>query len=329
MQKGAQSSSASRLANDDDDKPTKTTSAKKMPVAYAFMFIGSPHTKRQYPKRLKLFFDFTGIEGTDLEQQGQAFLEQAEQEGSEWVAHNIMTYLNHHKERVFNNEIAPGTLKNLYRPIKTFCDAYPKTSDSIPWKRILKAMPRVKLYSNDRAPTLEELRKLVGFPDHRIKAVVYTMASSGIRVGAWDYLKWRHVTPINNEKTGQVIAAKLLVYAGTGDEYMTFMTPEAYNTLKEWMDFRARFGEEITGDSWLMRDIWKTVDVKVKKSGVGAPTPLVPPKGKNHYSKVGTGSDGESFGYKCSGDAKHPKKLPSEAIKHILLRALYVQGVRS
>jgi hypothetical protein len=28
------------------------------------------------------------------------------------------------------------------------------------------------------------------------------MASSGIRIGAWDYLKWRHVTPIKDEKTG-------------------------------------------------------------------------------------------------------------------------------
>jgi hypothetical protein len=37
------------------------------------------------------------------------------------------------------------------------------------------------------------------------------MASSGIRLGAWDYLKWKHVSPITNDK-GQVVAAKLLVY---------------------------------------------------------------------------------------------------------------------
>jgi hypothetical protein len=39
------------------------------------------------------------------------------------------------------------------------------------------------------------------------------MASSGIRIGAWDYLQWKHVTPMKNEK-GQIIAAKIVVYGG-------------------------------------------------------------------------------------------------------------------
>jgi integrase len=289
------------------------------------MFINSPDTKRQYPKRLKLFFDFITLQGKDIEEQGLAFLDQAKREGSSWVAQNVMEYLNHHKERVLRNEIAPGTLKNMYRPIKTFCDTYPEVSDSIPWKRILKAMPKVKLYSNDRAPTIEEIRKLVEFPDRRIKPIVYVMCSSGIRVGAWDYLKWRHVTPQYNQKTGELIAAKLLVYAGTGDEYQTFITPEAYHALKEWMDFRASYGEQITGDSWLMRNIWKTVGVKRSNNKLHNPDSN---KDSRKRKNSCTG-DNENFGYRCDGDAANPEKLPSEAIKHILLRALYVQGIRN
>jgi hypothetical protein len=50
------------------------------PVLYAFKYLNSPQTQRQYPKRLKLFFDFLGFlrdGGGDLGQQGQAFLDKS------------------------------------------------------------------------------------------------------------------------------------------------------------------------------------------------------------------------------------------------------------
>jgi hypothetical protein len=51
------------------------------------------------------------------------------------------------------------------------------------------------------------------------------MASSGIRVGAWDYLQWGHITPF--ERDGEAITAKMIVYAGEDEEYFTFISPEA------------------------------------------------------------------------------------------------------
>ena len=56
---------------------------------------------------------------------------------------------------------------------------------SIPWKKIVRGLPRIRRYANDRAPTIEEIQQLCGYPDRRIKGIVYTMASSGIRLGAW------------------------------------------------------------------------------------------------------------------------------------------------
>ena len=38
------------------------------------------------------------------------------------------------------------------------------------------------------------------------------MCSSGIRLGAWDYLKFKHIIPILNDKN-EIIAAKIRVYA--------------------------------------------------------------------------------------------------------------------
>ena len=80
------------------------------------------------------------------------------------------------------------------------------------------------------------------------------MISSGIRLGAWDLLRWKHIKPIFNEN-GQVIAAKLIVYEGDVDQYYSFITAEAHNSLKDWTDFGSSYGEIIKEESWLMRDI--------------------------------------------------------------------------
>ena len=162
---------------------------------------------------------------------------------------------------------------------------------TINWRRISKGLPKARNASNDRAPTIEEIRKLVEYPDRRIKPIVYAMASGGFRLGGWDYLQWKHVSPINSEnaKDSEVIAAKLIIYADEPEEYYTFITPEAYYALKNWMDFRASYGEKITGESWLMRDLWQTTNM-------------------NYGARWGL--------------ATNPKRLQSIAVKRLLDRAL-------
>jgi hypothetical protein len=60
------------------------------------------------------------------------------------------------------------------------------------------------------------------------------------------------------------------------------------------MDFRASYGEKITGESWVMRDLWQTTNM-------------------NYGAKWGL--------------ATNPKKLRSTAIKRLLDRALWEQGI--
>nr|MDQ3967317.1 hypothetical protein [Thermoproteota archaeon] len=187
-----------------------------------------------------------------------------------------------------------------YYAIKLFCEMNDLGTGGINWKRIARGLPRMKPTANDRAPTIEEIRTLVEYPDRRIKPIVYTMCSSGIRLGAWyyedtgNYLRWKDVTPLTNDK-GEIIAAKLLVYADEPEKYYTFITPEAYNELKKWMDFRILQGEEVNGDSPLMRDLWQMSDVK--------------------------------YGARC-GLASNPKPLHIDGIKKILNRSLWIQGLR-
>ena len=110
------------------------------------------------------------------------------------------------------------------------------------------------------------------------------------RLGAWDYLKWRHIIPITRE--GHVIAAKIIVYADDDEEYFSFTSREAYDSLKEWMEYRAQCGEDITGESWLMSNLWD----------------VITPRGK--------------------GVVTIPKRLQHTGLKRLIEMALWAQGIR-
>jgi integrase len=187
------------------------------------------------------------------------------------------------RRRVERREISASTLNNYIKPIKLFCE---QLEISLRWKRITRGLPRGRRYANDRVPTIDEIRKIIQYPDRRIKAIVYTMASSGIRLGAWNYFKWGHVIPV--EKEGKVVVSKLRVYADEEDEYYTFISLEAYNELLAWMKYREECGEMINNESWLMRNLWD----------------VTTPTGK--------------------GIVTIPKQLKAEGIKRLLKIALWV-----
>ena len=126
----------------------------------------------------------------------------------------------------------------------------------------MRGMPKGRRYANDRAPTLEEIQRLTEYPDRRIKPIIYTMISSGIRLGTWDYLKWKHIHPIKQDEN--VVAGRIDVYADKDDEYFSFISKEAWNSLNEWMNYRRISGESITDESWLMRNLWNVTTPKGK-----------------------------------------------------------------
>jgi hypothetical protein len=214
----------------------------------------SPVTREKYQKRLEKFFDFSGLDGSIVEEKSKSFIKRIKEEGNnQWVFNNILKFMQFHLDRVNRKEITGATVRNYLKSIKLFCEM---ADIPITWKKITRGLPRGKSYADDRIPTIEEIQKLLEYPDRRIKAIVYTMTSSGIRLGAWNYLKWGHVRSIKKE--GEVVAAKIIVYAEEDEEYFSFVSKEAYNALKEWMKYREDSGELIDEYSWLMRDLWDT-----------------------------------------------------------------------
>jgi hypothetical protein len=162
----------------------------------------------------------------------------------------------------------------------------------LPWKRITRGLPKPRRYANDRAPTIEEIRKIIEYPDRRIKSIVLIMASSGIRLGAWDYLRWKHIIPITRE--GKIVAAKIRVYQGDPEEYFSFITPEAYFELEKWLLYRGECGEKITEESWILRNIWD----------------------RNKGSR------------RTPGIIIQPRKLQSQGVKRLMETSLWTQGLR-
>ena len=160
--------------------------------------IRSPYTKESYFRRLRGFFDAINLgKGTTFEECCNAFAYKG-RSNSNWAFNNIIRFLYYQKERVEKKEITAGTLHNYIKTLKMLCEV---TDIAIPWKKITRGLPKGRMYADDRAPTLEEISKIIEYPDRRIKPIVYTMASSGIRVGAWDF---KMESYISNNKRWQI-----------------------------------------------------------------------------------------------------------------------------
>jgi hypothetical protein len=237
---------------------------------------------------MKIFFNYINLlPNGNLEERCNLFATKG-LEDHQWAFNNIIKFLQYQKERVEKAKISAGTLRNFVKTIKLFCEM---SEIPIHWKKITRGLPKSRKYANDRAPTTDILRQLCSYPDRRIKGIVYTMASSGIRLGAWDYLRWKDIQAI--ECQDKILAAKIIVYAGDVEEYFTFISAEAYLELQKWMQFRQDSGEEINGNSWVMRRLWDT-----KK------------------------------GYYHHGTIKKPEKLKSSGIKRLMEDALWTHGIR-
>ena len=95
----------------------------------------------------------------------------------------------------------------------------------------------------------------------------------------------------------EIIAAKIIIYAGEPEEYYSFITAEAYYSLEAWINYRIDAGEEVTGESWLMRDLWQTTAFN---------------KNSNNNSNT-------------YGLIRFPKKLKATGVKSLIERAMKSQ----
>ena len=250
----------------------------------------APESKRQYPRRLQIFLDYLQFSELTIEEKSNSFFNLIKDRGTDWLESELIKFFTLQNQRAERGEISTETIKNYLKPIKLFCEM---NGIIINWKIISRGIKRGNRCSNDRPPSKEEIRKLLEYPDRRIKPIVLTMVSSGIRVGSWSYLKWGDIVPII--ENGSIVAAKIKAFnTKSNKNYFSYITSEAYAALREWMDFRQSFGEKITSESWVMRNLWQ---IKSQRYG-------------NYL-----------------GLAKHPIKFSVDGIRMLINDAWKIQGV--
>lgn len=219
-------------------------------------FVNSEHTLYGYKNALLIFLSTAKIDINE-------FLKIAK-EDAERCNNILWGFVLEQKQRVKNNEIQAGTLRNYLKGIKLLLDV--NDIETVKWLNLRKILPPNRRFGQDRTPTLEEIRKVYNIGDLRLKCFISMTVSSGVRAGAWEFLDVKHITPI--QEGDKVVAAKMNVYAGEPDEYLTFISPEAYQDYKNYLEYREKHGEKIFDDTPIIRNHFgkrgSTVEVKVE-----------------------------------------------------------------
>ncbi|MGD9533456.1 MAG: tyrosine-type recombinase/integrase [Candidatus Nitrosocosmicus sp.] len=251
----------------------------------------APESKRQYPRRFQVFLDFINLPDLNVEEKVDLLYGYIEHKGRNWLEGELIRFFTFQNQRAERNEISTETIKNYLKPVKLFCEM---NGIMINWKLISKGIMRGDRYSNDRPPSREEIKKLLQYPDRRIKPIVLIMVSCGMRVGSWAYLKWGDIKPMS--KDGKIVAGRIKIFnTKTKKFYISFISLEAWNSVKNWMEFRQSFGEKINEESWVMRNLWQ---IKSQRYG-------------NYL-----------------GLAKHPVQFSVDGIRMLINDAWKIQGVR-
>jgi integrase len=180
-------------------------------------YIGNLGFFLRFAREKRLASDYESLLGISQEQ-GQILLED---------------YLFYQKK----NGFTLSTINIRFASLKLFFSMNDKIFN---WDKIHKMFPEPSKRGNNKPHTNETISKML----ERIhvidkKALLLALASSGCRVGMVEYFRLKDMKPMPNG------CRSITVYAGTKDEYVTFITKEASEYLDRWLEQRQRNGERL------------------------------------------------------------------------------------
>lgn len=136
-----------------------------------FLFaMNSPVTREGYTTRLRSFFAFVGIAGATMDERCRKFVQEVKESEENGISKCcyvcVVKFLKHQKDSWDIKEIAGSTVRGYYKAVKIFAEV---NDILLPWSKIKHVLPRGRHYADDRISTSEEIRKLVEYPDRRMK----------------------------------------------------------------------------------------------------------------------------------------------------------------
>jgi len=157
--------------------------------------------------------------------------------------------------------VSPNAINLPIAAVKAFLDC---NDVELRWSKINRLKPARVKKTGGEAWLTSEISKMLSFTTElRTKTLVHFISSSGIRIGALEDIKMKHITQIEDCKS-------ILVYEGTNEEYMTFLTPEASSMFDDYIQKRESDGERITPESPVFRSTYQLRFAKVKPSTTNA-----------------------------------------------------------
>ena len=163
------------------------------------------------------------------------------------------------KDRKDADYMNPSTIPNYFSPIKKLLNV---NDVSVNWKRVTNSFPELDNVNKTQGWTREDIRLMLDHTKNaRNRALILTLASSGVRRGGV-LLRWGDLTPIydmdgktvkeedlEGRMSGEPECAAVNVYRRTFEEYVTFITPEAYRAIMEYaVEWEADVGKKPKDD---------------------------------------------------------------------------------
>jgi len=193
--------------------------------------IKSPYTLRSYREHLHRFLKFTKLKDYDS-------LLKLSKDDIQIIIEDYVMYLK--------KTVNPNSVDTLMRGIKHF---FVINKVGLYWELIHKLFPEKVKPSGFMPFATKDVRSMLdATTSKRNKAIIHFLASTGSRIGVFDYgLSMKH---LKNKDDG---CMAVLIYADEIDEYWSFLTPEATDSLNDYFQQRQDDGEKFTKDSPIFR----------------------------------------------------------------------------